>query len=86
MVVAFLEVRQPNHWHLLSSGDAQEYLRLSNDFHGFSGKSRKGTRSDTFQYCLGKIRQFVDHNEHDSWKRSLVCGVFFLPDSLALNI
>jgi hypothetical protein len=35
---------------------------------------------------LTKIRQFIEHNEDDSWRRSLVCGVFFLPDALVLHI
>jgi hypothetical protein len=77
---------QPDHWNLLSSDDAQAYIQLSMTFHASSPKSGKGERVDTFPERLTKIRAFVERDEKDSWKRSLVCGVFFLPDGFALHI
>jgi hypothetical protein len=35
---------------------------------------------------INKVRNFIERTQDDSWKRALVCGIFFLSDSLALNI
>jgi hypothetical protein len=50
------------------------------------GKSKKGERLDSFTDRLMKIRHFIEYRIDDDWKRSLVCGVFFLPNGLAMNI
>jgi hypothetical protein len=78
--------QEPSHWHLLSESDAQAYLELRTRFQEDQGKSRKGERLDSFTDRLEKARLFIDREPIDSWKRSLVCGVFFLGDALALNI
>jgi hypothetical protein len=80
------DFHHPTHWHLLSSNDAQEYIRLANQFHATPGKSRKGARIESFSHSLNKIRRFIESDDEDHWKRSLACGIFFLPDCLALNI
>jgi hypothetical protein len=77
---------RPKFFHLLSVPNCQEYLVLRAHFHDSCGKSRKGERLDVFNDRLATIRRFVERQDDDDWKRALVCGVFFLPDGLALNI
>jgi hypothetical protein len=77
---------RPAHWDLLSPDDTDKYMELYNRFHEEFGKSRKGERLDTFTDRLDQTRQFIESSEIDSWKRSLVSGVFFLRNALLLNI
>jgi hypothetical protein len=77
---------QPRHLNLLSMTDADEYWRLHDEFRADSTKSRKGERLDTFSDRLNQIREFVERSPEDRWKRSIVCGVFFLCHGLALNV
>jgi hypothetical protein len=77
---------QQGNFGLLCPSDRQEYDRLRDNFHEDIGKSRKGERLDVFTDRLNQVRAFIERNDEDQWKRSLVCGVFFLRDSLALNI
>jgi hypothetical protein len=77
---------KPEHWHLLSSDDAQAYLQLSTIFHASLTKTHNGQRLDTFNERLKKIRTFIEREGGESWRRSLVCGVFFLPDGFMLHI
>jgi hypothetical protein len=51
-----------------------------------TGKSKKGERLDDFTDRIEKVHLFIDREPFESWKRSLVCGIFFLSDALALNI
>jgi hypothetical protein len=77
---------RPKFFNLLSLPNCQEYSILRVHFHESCGRSRKGERLDIFNDRLATIRRFVERHDDDDWKRALVCGVFFLPDSLALNI
>jgi hypothetical protein len=86
MYVSTQDWAQPDHWDLLSSDDAQAYLELSRILNESSTKSSRGQKIDSFTERLTKIRAFIERDEADSWKRSLVCGVFFPPDGLVLHI
>jgi hypothetical protein len=77
----------PAYFSLLSSTDAHEYQSLRAGFHDGQAKSKKGERLDTFMDQLKQIRHFIERtDDRDTWKRSLVCGIFFLADGFALNI
>ena len=77
---------QPPYWGLQTQCDRAEYMVLRAKFHEDVGKSRKGERLDAFTHRLSKIRQFVQRNDENDWRRCLLCGVFFLKDALAINI
>lgn len=76
----------PNYWQLLSPSDLQEYLEIRKEFYDANRKFRKGERLEGFLERLRVIRQFVEHSESNAWCRSLVCGLFFLNNGLAINI
>jgi hypothetical protein len=76
----------PTYFNLLSCSDSQDYAVLRASFHVDSGKSRKGERLETFVEGIRKVRNFIERKQEDEWRRALVCGIFFLSDSLSLNI
>lgn len=76
----------PNHWDLLTKADIDEYLALRNSFYEQIKKSKKGERLDSFNERLYHIRRYIEKGDGEEWKRSLVCGVIFLSQSLAINI
>jgi hypothetical protein len=77
----------PAYLSILSLADARDYLSLRVGFQFGQGKSKKGERLDTFLDQLKQIRHFVERAaDPDNWKRSMVCGIFFLGDGFAINI
>jgi hypothetical protein len=76
----------PRNLSVLSSDDRADYLALQAQFLADPGKTKNGERVESFTDRLEKIRHYVEFRIEDSWKRSLVCGVFFLQNGLALNI
>jgi hypothetical protein len=77
----------PPHFSLLSEPDRHTYLLLRDRFRADVSKSKKGERLDSFTERLKQIKRFTDRGDDDDWKRSLVCGIFFLsPNALALSI
>jgi hypothetical protein len=53
-----------------------------------SGKNRRNRSVDTFPQTLETIKSFVNQNDGDDWKRSVVCGVCWLnkEGTVAINI
>jgi hypothetical protein len=76
----------PAYINLLSSSDSQDYALLRASFQVDSGKSRKGERLETFMEAIKKVRNFIERTQEDDWRCAQVCGIFFLSDSLSLNI
>ena len=76
----------PCHWQLLSQRDLEEYAILRKSLNDDVGKSRKGERLESFLNRMTRIRHFVERGDGNDWKRSLVCGVLFLSNSIAINI
>jgi hypothetical protein len=46
----------------------------------------RATRHRTFDECLTQIRGFAIRDDADDKLRSVVCGVFWLPDGVAINV
>jgi hypothetical protein len=77
----------PPHFNLLTDHDRAHYLVLRDRFRGEVSKSKKGERLDSFTEKLKEIKRFTDRGDEDDWKRSFVCGVFFLSsNALAVSI
>jgi hypothetical protein len=76
---------QPRCFDLLSDSDRRQYLSLRGRFAEDARKARRDERIDTFKERISSVRDFVGRNDADAWKRSLVCGLFFLQNSLAVN-
>ena len=76
----------PMYWELQTDTDRAQYLSLWGKFHEDVGKSKKGERLEAFTEKLTTIRRFVQRGDENDWRRSLLCGIFFLNDALAINI
>jgi hypothetical protein len=78
----------PRHWELLSRDDQAKYLTLQQSLATPSGKNRRNRSVETFPQTLETIKSFVNRNDGDDWKRSLVCGVCWLNSegTVAVNI
>lgn len=76
----------PAHWEFLSEEDKSEYIGIRNRFHDEIAKSKRGERIDIFITRLKIIRDFIEKEPNDQWKRIVVCGIMFLNDALGINI
>ena len=76
----------PFHWELLSDEDKAEYLSIKARFHDEIAKSKRGERIDVFVSRLKIIRDFIQKDNVDQWKRTMVCGIMFLNSALGINI
>lgn len=76
----------PAHWQLLNQRDLEEYIIMRKAFNEEVGKSRKGERLESFMCRLTRIRKYIERGDVNDWKRSLVCGIVFLQNSIAINI
>lgn len=76
----------PAHWEFLSEEDKSEYIGIRNKFHDEIAKSKRGERIDIFITRLKIIRNFIEREPNDQWKRIIVCGIMFLNDALGINI
>ena len=76
----------PDNANLLSARDLDEYQNLRRYFFTESSKSKKGDRLDLLNKKLNRIKTYIEKSDGDDWKRGIVCGIFFLSNSLAINI
>ena len=71
-------IQAPCHFELLSQTDIKDYIIMRNNFSVEVNKSKKGERRESFINTLKIIRSYIERNDADDCKRSLVCGVIFL--------
>lgn len=76
----------PLYWQLLDRTDLEDYLKLKYLLEEDQGKSCKGERFDFFSQRLEQIKAYICKDEANKWKRSLVCGIIFLKNGIAINI
>jgi hypothetical protein len=77
--------RDPEHWHLLSDADKEVYLQIRSALSAPSSRNKRNKRIDDFREVLDAIDIFLNTDEEDKWKRSLVCGMCRLSDGIAVN-
>jgi hypothetical protein len=70
----------------LSETDKFLYVCLKSSVASNAAKSPRNLRLDTFSDMLEAIKTFVCRNNKDDALRGMVCGIFWLPDGLAVNI
>ena len=78
----------PEHFDLLSELDKKTYMKLyeaiKSPVKTIHCKSSQKNRE--FQEILDALLLFINHDEYDKWKRSLVVGLFQFEGGIALNI
>ena len=77
---------RPMYWDLLSEPDKRSYLFLRQTLASPTCKNRRNRSAQTFSEILEGIKTFVvrgeEKGDHD---RSLVCGICWLNDKIAIN-
>ena len=76
----------PDNANILSEKDLDEYQNMRRCFFSDSSKSKKGERLELLNKRLNHIKSFIEKPDGNEWKRGIVCGIFFLKNSLAINI
>jgi hypothetical protein len=76
---------RPAFFDLLSEDDKLAYDTLSRSLSSPTIKNRRNQSISVFQSVIGCIRSFVVRNNGDEWKRSLVCGMCFFDNTIAIN-
>ena len=74
----------PSHWDMLSAEDKQRYLELTEAINPLTFRTSKDRLTLKFNIILNMIYDFVMYRDEDQWKRSLICGVAWLNDALAI--
>lgn len=77
---------RPMYWDLLSENDKRSYLFLRQTLASPTCKNRRNRSAQTFSEILEGIKTYVvrgdEKGDHD---RSLVCGICWLNDKIAIN-
>ena len=76
----------PAHFDLLSELDKETYNRLSEALSQPTTRNRKNNRVNDFQEIIDALFLYINHDEADKWKRSLVCGLYPINGGIAVNI
>jgi hypothetical protein len=72
-------------YDLLSPDDKLKYGELRAILSSKLRRNRRGKRLDEFAEILASIHSFCVRQDGSDWQRSLVCGVCWLPNGIAIN-
>jgi hypothetical protein len=75
----------PKFLHFLSEADRAAYDELRAHLSSAACRNRRHQRLESFNEMLDAVRAFAVRGSDDDWKRCLVCGVIWLPGSIAIN-
>lgn len=76
----------PQYYELLSDEDKHEYMKLKDKLALPEFSNQRGRSRNTFVRALELTHQYVNRDNTDTLKRSLVCGITWLSTGLAVNI
>lgn len=76
----------PQYYELLTDEDKEDYIRLREKLAMPEFSNQRGRSKNTFVAALELTRKYVNKSDVDSLKRSLVCGITWLSNGLAVNI
>ena len=75
----------PQFIEFLSKEDKQKYYDLRKDLWNLENKFKRNKRLESLQKALDKIHDFCVQNDDNDWKRSIVCGVIWFDQGIAIN-
>lgn len=76
----------PLFWELLSITDQDEYLKVRQSIAPKGTRIQRAKSISMFKNALNSIKLFVQKGEEDDWRRSIVCGIFWLnQDIVGIN-
>ena len=77
--------KEPLHWDLLDENDKKEYKTLQRDLSSTTCRNIRNQRLDQFKDMLELIKIYINRFDENDWKRSLVCGICWLNEGIAIN-
>jgi hypothetical protein len=75
----------PDYWALLSPSDQLEYKQLKKAIEPLCLRASRDQLPLKFQIMVGQIQRFVIRRTDEDWKRSLVCGILWIEDAIAVS-
>jgi hypothetical protein len=72
-------------YNLLSAADKLQYDELRGVLSSELRRNRRGKRLEGFAEILAAIHSFCVRHDGTDWQRSLVCGVCWLSNGIAIN-
>ena len=75
----------PMYWDLLNKEDQDQYNKIRDTLSSSACKHRRHHTNHINQEIVSTVKRYVFHDEKDKWKRSLVCGICWLNDVIAIN-
>lgn len=75
----------PKYWDILSNEDQKEYLILREEIEKAILLSGRAKFCTVFQDVVMRIKRYVNREERDKEKRSLICGIVWMGKIIAIN-
>ncbi|KAH0793426.1 potassium/sodium hyperpolarization-activated cyclic nucleotide-gated channel 1 [Histomonas meleagridis] len=75
----------PMFWDLINDVDKAAYLKIQNTLASSACKHRRHHSKAINNDILLTIKSFILRGDEDDWKRSLVCGIGWINDSVVIN-
>lgn len=79
------EKKMPNYFNQLTEEEKKEYLELRQRLSMPGCKNRRNKSNETFMDIIKTIKKFVNGNSEREIERSLVCGIVWLDNGIAIN-
>ena len=76
---------EPQYYDLLSSSDKENLKALKKDINSIVIKSGRAKFCSIFEKIVDKIHEFVVRGDSSDNIRSLVCGIIWMDDIIAIN-
>jgi len=76
---------KPRYWEFLSEEDKEGYWKLRTALASPVCKNRRNKSIQTFNEVITMIKNYVVRNDDKILGRSLVCGIIWLEDGVAIN-
>ena len=88
MLVNIKEEQQfetPQYWDILSEEDKKGYRKLQKDLQDLIKESGRSKFCKIFPQIVSILQKYITKNDSNDYQRSLVCGIVWMDESLALN-
>ena len=76
---------KPKYWNLLNESDKEGYWQLRSALASPICKNRRNKSIQTFNDVINTIKAYVVRKDEGDLGRSLVCGIIWLEDGIAIN-
>jgi hypothetical protein len=75
----------PRFWSLLDETDKLGYAAMRHALSSTACKHRRHQATQINKDIIVAIRNFVIRHDTEDWKRSLICGICWIPGAIAIN-